>query len=164
MNKVKLDERFENALNAFFDIESDYGETAVARSRQNDLILAQDETFGEKADKISSIVREVVLFGPGTFLLYYMTLSLAFFYPTLGITLEGLFMFLSGIFMVYAGSGSLNKTKNLAVPSSIVGLAAIIALFASLFTPTLQPDLYFWYSIYLFPVALIVARLVRNRD
>lgn len=90
-----------------------------------------------------------------------MTLTIIFFYPVTGLSFQGLFMFFSAIFLTYAGTGSLKNTKNLAVPASIISVAAAVAIVSSLFPASAQADLYFWYSIYLFPNALIAAKLIQ---
>ena len=159
MNKTKLDDRIENVLNTFFEPRPEPDELAL-RYEGNAAILMSDEIpFTEKAEKWTNIVRQALLFVPGAFLLYYMTLSMIFFYPELGVPLQGTLMLLSGAFMCFAGSGSLKNTKNLIIPASITATAIFTALIASLFTGSLQSDMYFWYSIYLFPVALILSKV-----
>ncbi len=159
MSNIKLDDRIENAMNAFFETETDRGEFALAYGGNETAIAADDTAFSEKADKWTGWLRGLFLFLPGAFVLFYMTLTIIFFYP--GLSFQGLFMFFSGIFLTYAGSGTLKNMKNLAVPGSIIAVAAAVAIVSSLFPAKAQPDLYFWYSIYLFPNALIAAKLIQ---
>ena len=128
MNKVKLDDRIENAMNAFFETETDRGEFALAYGGNETAMAADDTAFSEKADKWTGWLRGVFLFLPGAFVLFYMTLTIIFFYPLAGLSFQGVFMFFSGIFLTYAGSGSLKNMKNLVVPGSIIAVAAAVAI------------------------------------
>lgn len=99
------------------------------------------------------------MFGPGTFALFYSSLTLAFNTPGVGPKVS---TYLFAIFLTYAGSGSLNNYKNLAVPASVIALA-----FATVFIATSPlgrdlADMYFWDSIYLLPFVLVVAKLVQS--
>ena len=162
MSKPKFDDRLENALNAFFETEPEPNRFELAYSGQPTAIASTDATFTEKANKWSGILRELLMFGPGTFALFYLTLAAAFFYPTIGLSLQGLFMLLSAVFLTYAGSGSLKSIKNLTVPLSIVVLALAVVSFSLLFFGRQDAGIYFWYSIYLFPLVLVVAKLVQG--
>lgn len=163
MSRIKLDDRIENAMNAFFETEPDRSQFAMNYTGHADAALVADErTFTEKADKWTGILREVLLFGPGIFLLFYATLAVIFFYPTLGVTFQSVVMILVPAFLTYAGSGSIKKIKNLAIPATVIAMAAGVAFLASLFPTKEQPNMYFWYSIYLFPNALIAGKLVQS--
>lgn len=162
MSKLKLDERMENAVNAFFDPVSDKSELAVAFSGDTVLATPEMESPAEKADRWSRVARDILLFGPGSFLLYYSTLATMFFYPEFGVSLPGLFLLASGAFLCYAGAGKITNTRNLVVPASIVALALIVAIAASLLPSDMRSDIFFWYSIIVFPFALIAAKLLQT--
>ena len=162
MNNTKLHDRLENALNAFFENEPEPNRFELAYTGQSTALVSTGPTFTEKADKWSGIARQLLMFGPGTFALYYMTLAMAFFLPTIGLSFQGLFMLLSAVFLTYAGSGSLKKIKNLFVPASIVVMALAVVSFSLLFFGRQDAGVYFWYSIYLFPLVLIAAKLVQS--
>lgn len=159
MANVRLEERFEKAVNAFF--EAEHEERYLAHISRDTDLQKDEKTFTEKADLWITALRQILLFVPGAFLLYYATISVIFFLPEFGVTLTGLFLLFSGAFLTYASAGTLKNTKNLIVPASIAGVAVMLAIAASFFPDPLQPDLYFWYSIYLFPVALIVSKLLQ---
>jgi hypothetical protein len=161
MSKTKLDDRLENALNAFFETEPEPNRFELAYSGQTTALVSTDATFSEKANKWSGILRELLMFGPGTFALFYMTLATAFFFPSIGLSFQGLFMLLSAVFLTYAGSGSLKTIKNLTVPLSIVVMALAVVSFSLLFFGRQDLGIYFWYSIYFFPLVLIFAKVVQ---
>lgn len=161
MGRVKLEERFERAVNAFF--EAKHERDALVHFTDSPLEKTEQATFTEKADLWITALRQILLFVPGAFLLYFTTLSLIFFYPEFGVTPTGIFLFLSGAFLTYASSGTLGKIRNLIVPASITATAVLFAVAVSFFPTPLQPDLYFWYSIYLFPVALIISKILQPK-
>ncbi|HQU93726.1 MAG TPA: hypothetical protein PLK77_15590 [Pyrinomonadaceae bacterium] len=162
MSKTKLDARLENALNAFFETEPEPNRFELAYCDQPTAIASTGATFSEKANKWSGILRELLMFGPGTFALFYMTLAAAFFFPAIGLSFQGLFMLLSAAFLTYAGSGSLKSIKNLTVPLTVIVMALAVVSFSLLFFGRQDAGIYFWYSIYLFPLVLIAAKLVQN--
>jgi hypothetical protein len=162
MSKTKLDDRIENAMNAFFETEPEPNRFELTYSGHSETITSAEPTFSAKAERWTGIARELLMFGPGTFMLFYVTLSLVFFYPPMGISFQGLFLFLSAAFLTFAGSGSIAKFKNIAVPLSIVAMALAVVPFSLLLFGRQDADIYFWYSIYLFPVVMIAAKVVQG--
>jgi len=153
MRKLKLEEAIESAF-SFRGPGSFETRDAAA--------LAGGETITAKPVASGHVLRELFVFVPGTFLLFYSTLAAIFFYPATGISFLTTLLFFAGAFLTYAGSGNLKNTRNLVVPGSIMAFAAAVAAVSSLFPAKAQPDLYFWYSVYLFPNALIAAKLIRT--
>jgi hypothetical protein len=163
MKKVKIDQRIENAFNAFFETEND--KTLTALTYGGETALVQDvsiETFTQKADKWFGIFKKVFLFLPGTFLLFFATLSSVFFYDIFGVNLWMLFWLASGSFMIWAGLGDLKNKKHLLMPLSVFSITLVLAILLSFLPESLQPSGFFEYSIYLFPLALIAPILVKN--
>lgn len=160
MSKTKIDERIGNALDAFFETEPDVNRFELAYSGQSAVAISDEPTFTEKTDRWTGIARQVLLFGPGSFALFYLTLTVAFFYPSMGISPQGLIMFLSAVFMSYAGSGSIKNVRNLTVPLSTIATALIVVFASLLIFGRQDASLYFWHSIYLFPLVLITGKLV----
>lgn len=162
MSKIKLDDRVENAISAFFETEPDHSRFELTYTGSDAALVADDTTFAEKAGKWTGILREVFLFGPGAFFLFYLTLAVIYFYPQVGIAPSQVFMVLVAGFMTYAGAGNIKKIKNLAVPGTVIAMAAAVAII-SLFVPGKEEaNVYFWYSIYLFPNVLIAGKLVQG--
>ena len=163
MNKTKLDERIENALNAFFETPPDHGQFALRYTGQTAL-AATETSFSEKADKWSRIVREIFMFGPGTLCLFCGTLTSVFFYGAVGRSFgfEWIFTYLLFVFLTYAGSGSIKNYKNLAVPGIVITMSLAIAIVPSFLLGKELADQYFWHSMYLFPFVLVCAKLVQS--
>lgn len=161
MSKLKLDDRIENAMNAFFETEPAHGSLTMKYGVHDELLISPEAAFSKKAGKWSALLRELVLFGPGTFFLYCITMILIFFYPTVGIPIPGLFMLASAAFMTLAGAGDIRNTKNLAVPATVIVVASAVSAIRSLFPVPEYLSPYFSWAIYSFPVALIAAKLVQ---
>ena len=159
MSKTKLDNRIENAVNAFFETGSDASPFAMTYTGQDSALVAVETPFTEKADKWLRVLREVFMFGPGTFALFYSSLTLAFDTPGVGPKVS---TYLFAIFLTYAGCGSLKSYKNLAVPASVVALAFATVFIATSLLGRDLADMYFWDSIYLLPFVLVVAKLVQS--
>ncbi len=157
MDNIKIDERIENAMNAFFETKPDRSRFELTYTGPNTALVADKPTFTEKADKWLRILREIFMFGPGAFYLFYSTLRMVVFYPTVGVSFYG---FLLAVFLTYAGSGSIKNLKNLAVPGAVIAMALVAVFISSLFTGTEPAGFSFWDSIYLFPAVLIAAKLV----
>lgn len=162
MSKTKLDDRIGNALNAFFESETEANRFELAYSGQSTVAVSAEPTFVEKTEKWTGIARQILLFGPGTFALFYFTLTVIFFYPSMGVSPQGLVMFLSAVFMSYAGSGSIKDIRNLAVPLSTIATAFVVVFGSLLIFGRQDASLYFWHSIYLFPVVLIIGKLIQQ--
>jgi hypothetical protein len=161
MNKTKLQERIDNAVSSFFESAPDRSHFELTYTGHEGA-LAAGGTFSEKAGKWLGVLREILLFGPGTFSLFYLTLTIVFFYPTLGIGFYGFLMFMFAVFMTYAGSGSIYRPKNLAVPATVIATALGVVFISLFFAGNELADIYFGYSIYLFPFVLIAAKLVQR--
>ncbi len=162
MNKTKLDDRIENAVNAFFETPPDTSKFAMTYTCHDSALVADEISLGERADRWQFLIREVLLFGPGSILVFYITLILIYVYQTLAFAPYGFLMYLFAAFMAYAGSGSITKVKNLAVPASVTVLAFAFAFISPLFLDRELDHIYMWDSIFLFPLVLVVAKLVQS--
>lgn len=161
MKKVKFEERLQNAANAFF--------AADANENANDLVFVNSSAFLQNAEIVCftekvkvwlNIARQIFLFLPGAFILYFSTLSSLFFSSSLGFTSEMLFFLLSGSFLCLVGLGSIRNVKNLLIPVSIISFSVIAAILIGFFA--VQPPPFFEYSIYLFPFVLMISKLVQS--
>jgi hypothetical protein len=161
MSKLRFEDRIDNAVSAFFETAPDRSNFVLTYTG-HESVLTADKPFTEKVAKWSGILREILLFGPGTFYLFYTTLAVTFFYPSYGIGAQGLLMFLFGIFLTHAGAGSIYRARNLAVPGTVIAMALGVVLFSTIFAGNDLANMYFWYSIYLFPFVLIAAKLVQR--
>ncbi len=71
-------------------------------------------------------------------------------------------MYLFAVFLTYAGAGNISRLKNLAVPGAVIAVALLVVLFSAVFPGREASDVYFWDSIYLFPIVLVLAKLVQG--
>lgn len=164
MKKIKIEERLENAVNAFFETNADKNAEALVFADGSAVLRnAESASFTEKAEFWTNAARQVFLFLPGAFLLYLTTLASVFFYSDLGLTPQMLFLIPASGFFCWVGLGSLKNKKNLLVPSSIFLGAALLGILFSFFPNAAQPALYFNYSIYFFPPVLIISKLLQSR-
>jgi len=161
MSKVKLDDRIENAMNAFFETEHAHGSLTMTYGVPDELVIPVQQPFSEKASRWSGLLRELLLFGPCSLFLYFITLAMIFFYAEFGIPFYGLFMLATAAFMTYAGLGDIRNTKNLAVPATVIIVASAVAAIRSVLPVPDYLSPYFSWAIYSFPVALIAAKLVQ---
>lgn len=150
-------------MNAFFETPPDNSHFALTYTGET-AIAANERTFSEKADKWSGILREILMFGPGTLLLFCGTTISVFFYGAAGRSFgfDWIMTYLLFIFLTYAGSGSIKSYKNLAVPGIVIAMSLAIALIPQLILGKELADQYFWHSMYLFPVVMIAAKLVQS--
>lgn len=161
MRNPSLNTRLENALNAFFQTECDPDPLELKYAGPLALRSETRLAFTEKADRWSSLLRSLFLFGPGSFFLFFVTLSLIEFYPKLGLNTTGIFLMLGAAFFAFAGTGSITNIKNLAVPASVIALALIYSLVAGSFLGFGANDL-LWYAIYLLPVVFVTGKFAQT--
>lgn len=57
MNKTKLDDRIENALNAFFETPPDTSKFVMTYTDHDAALVADESSFGEKADRWQWLIR-----------------------------------------------------------------------------------------------------------
>ncbi len=165
MDKLKLDERVENALNAFFNIPSTNDTQAlVYKFEPHCLDVVEPPSFSERADRLSNVARQAFLFLPGTILLYLATLAVIFFYPSNGFSFGGAFWLIAAAFLCQAGAGTLLNSRNLRIPLSIVVFSVSVSVVFDFFPADMKSDLYFYYSMYFFPVVLVISNLLRDKD
>jgi len=159
MKTMNLNHRMKSAVNGFFDPPGELCNSALSAYAWGDVAPRQEEV--SPADQVSRWLitsLRVLMFGPGTFALFYMTLTAVFYYPSVS---PRPISYLLAIFCVYAGSGRLRHLINLAVPAAVIAMAATSVTASWLFFGRELTDLYFWDSIYLLPAVLTTAKLVQ---
>jgi hypothetical protein len=169
MKETKIKERFGNAIDAFFNDEklSENASLSVACNRAS-FNLGESEALLSisKHKLITKILRQIFLFLPGAFFLYMVPLSFVYFSSLFNIGLNGylgfMFWLLAGSFLTLVGIGSLKETKNLIVPVSIISFSLILGILFLLFPEPLRGSISGFYSIYLFPAALMLAGLAKT--
>ena len=161
MSKIKLDDRIENAMNAFFETEPERGALAMRYGVHDELIISAKPAFSEKFGEWSTLLRELVLFGPGTFLLFFLTLFVIFFYPTVGLPFQAFIAIATASFITFAGAGDIRNVKNLAVPATVIVIVSAVGVIRSVFPVPEYVSPYFSWAFCSFPFALIAAKLVQ---
>lgn len=161
MEKTKTKQRIENAFNAFFEEEREnFVENNLSYANNSDLLKQETiERFDEKADVLVKILKRGFLFLPGTFYLFFGTLTILEFELLQNNPFAVLTVFLIGSFMTIFGMGDLKNPKHLAIPLSIVSVAIFTF---SLFWIFQKQNYIFEFGIYLFPLALIVPFVSKN--
>lgn len=177
MKKVKFKERIENAKTAFFDDESFDTNDFLSCRNQNEFL--QSEEFEEIAPKISTletILKQTLLFFPGTFLLYILSMGftvmfLSSFVKPAGMTprfgyVWMLLIFLAAFLMTWLGLGDLRKPKHLVIPASIISvgvffgaIGGFLLILSYEFGRLILNDIF---PFYLFPLALIAPFLAKG--
>lgn len=160
MKKTKIEQRINNAINAFFANEQEnLGENSLTLANDS-AILKQEAAakLNEKGDFLVKILKQVFLFFPGTLYLFFGTFSiLAFDFLWNPFTIIA--VFLIGSFLTIFGIGNLKNPKHLVIPLYIVAVAILAFLFFSTIGGLKSV---FEYGIYFFPLALVVPILAKN--
>jgi len=185
MRKAKVEDKSAKSFDSFFETEMpDENDALSFTNSSNSLTLESAENFTNKTNPFLNLLKQILLFLPGTFLLYFVgfvsatvLMNIAFFLPPsepvqiLGIT-SALFQMillgaigLLGIFMTWFGLGDLKNKKHLSIPASIILTGTFIAvvfkaiegIFGGGFIE--EFDKYF---IYLLPLILIVPILIKG--
>ena len=170
-------QRIENARNAFFDEES-FDTNNFLSFRMEDAHL-QSEKFRDctpKNNTLETVLKQVFLFFPGTFILYILSMAFtAVFITTFTRQLRGNFLyelifpaslFLAATLMTWLGLGNVRKPKHFIIPASIIGvgvffgaIAGILMVVSNNFTRLIFEN---GLPFYIFPLALIVPFLAKG--
>ncbi len=167
MKKVKLDTRIENAFNAFFETDERFENSQIVLNDTSALL--QDppkKTLAEKTDSIVNIVKYIFLFLPGSFLMFKLAVSIIYLSSQIPMPPGDLLLMtiwtLVISFVIYVGVGGMRETRNLVVPGSILSLSLILGGLFFLFPEPLRGQIVLYYSIYLFPLTLVIAGLAKH--
>lgn len=176
MKKTKIKQRVENAVNAFFA-----GEDSSANnleSFRNEANLWQEKKFSDfsqKSGTMETILKQVFLFFPGTFVLYVLSMGFtvmfisAFVRPT-GMTPRFgmvwlMLLFLAATLMTWLGLGDVRKPKHFVIPASIISVGVVCGAFVAVLMTIPQYGRLFFrdeFPFYIFPLALIVPFLAKG--
>ena len=73
MKKVKLETRLEKAVNAFFENDEQFENTQLVFDRNSALLPTKKvKSFAEKADTFINIFKQIFIFLPSAFFLYFI--------------------------------------------------------------------------------------------
>ena len=166
MKETKLKERFENAVDAFFDNGKLDENTGLNYVNSYDVYQKDlPKNSNEKSNIFISILKQVFLFFPATFMLFIIS----FVFSAICVNNpydanlpegRGLWLFLwfsISIFMTWFGIGDVRKPRHFVIPASITSFGAITGLISG-FLSIFFPEIIFSnnYPIYFFPIALVV--------
>jgi hypothetical protein len=178
MKEVRFDTGNKKTADAFFD--ENLHEYRPLQNFVNDAKpspLNGGDSFAAEQTPFASYLKQALLFFPGTFILFYISLATAgvitdllknsdrhfIFEPQL------IFAYLLGflsVFFTWFGLGDLKNTKHFVIPGSIILSGAIIGVTVSLtddiFWLSRQIIVDFGYAIWLFPIGLIVPILAKG--
>lgn len=158
MKKTKIEQRIENALDAFFDNEN--------FTESNALMFAGDQKIEQPfsasqitqtADKYFNRFKKVCAFLPGVLILHFAAITLVEFV----FSVWELFWIAAGFFMVWAGIGDLKNKSYLLLPLSVFSVSLIFALPVALLPKNLA-DIYVYFYICILPLLFITPILTKN--
>jgi hypothetical protein len=182
MRKVKLDTESEKSADVSFNRAKPGENEALSFAGSPKMsVIKKDEGFGDEHGPFVRALKQLCLFLPGTFLLFFMSFGAAIIameiivyrrpsamlpddYP-FQFALIGLIGVL-GTFMTWYGLGDIKNRKHFAVPASLMITGAIIgvAVKATAIISDLADRMLddFRYLIYLLPFALIIPILAKR--
>lgn len=178
MREAEVKTESKDAFESFFETEHVY-ENAALQNFVNKTAFSkrENEIFAPGRRAYPDFLRQALLFFPGTFILFYVSLATGgvitellknsdrqfIFEPQL--IFVYLFAFLSILF-TWLGLGDLKDKKHFVIPGSIILSGALVGIAVSLteniFWLSKKIIVDFGYAIYLFPVALIVPFLAKG--
>jgi len=182
MRKVKLDTKSEKSADASFDRENpDENEALSFAGRAKMSEIKRNEGFADEPNPFVKLLKQIFLFLPGTFLLFFMSFGAAIIAMEIVVfrrpleTLPDDFPFqfaligliiLLGTLMTWFGLGDIKNRKHFAIPASLMitgaTLGAVVKATASLSDLADRMLDNFSYLIYLLPLALIIPILAKG--
>lgn len=190
MRKTKVEDKSEKSFDSFFESETtDENNSLSFTNNSNTLRLESNENFTKQTNSFLNLLKQILFFLPGTFLLYFLgfvsatlLMNVFIFLPPdtlppsepveiLGITSTFIQIILLGtlgvlgVFMTWFGLGDIKNKKHFSIPLSIIFTGAIIALFVKAIKALFgggfieEFDKYF---IYLLPLILIIPILIKG--
>ena len=182
MRKIKLDAKREKSAETFFDGEKSEANAALSRANGAKVLeLEKEKSFPGEHKFFVNLLKQVFIFLPGTFLLFFMSYGAAIIFMEIAVyrrpiemlpddfpfqfALIGLIILL-GTLMTWFGLGDIKNRKHFAIPASLIISGAIIgAVVKALSGISDIADKMldnFSYLIYLLPLALIIPILAKS--
>ncbi len=193
MRKAKVEDKSEKSFDSFFESEIAEENNALSfTDNANPSTLESAENLTGKTNPFPNLLKQILLFLPGTFLLYFVgfvstviLIDFVIFLISSGtlppsapfqISLFGIpsalfqtilltALGVLGIFMTWFGLGDLKNKKHLAIPASIIFTGAAIAAVMKVIAGLFGGGFLEEldkYFIYLLPLILIVPILVKG--
>lgn len=170
MKEVRLKERIEKAVQAFFDDERFDNDSLNLTNYETPANLEKKPFFSETSKTVFNVFRQVFLFLPGTFVLFFMSIvftGFLFLRPFGGGRrgfLPALLIFLATALMTVVGLGDWRNPKHYSIPLSIISIGVILGIVGSLFFGDygLFGNFLRNYVPYFIPLAFIAPVLVKG--
>lgn len=170
MKKTKLEEGFEKAVTTFFDNEN-LNRNAQLEFIDNILMLRNEESqsFAEKNKNLLNTLKQLVLFLPSAFLLFFASVALTgrlFFPMGEGVQIVSFLqlVLLIGLSLTTIfGLGDLRNPKHIFIPFSIISVGIVLGTIGTLFCDWFGFGHFLHnYVPYFFTLAFIVPILVKD--
>lgn len=176
MKKTKIKQRFANAADAFFADENSIENNLESFGNQTNSWREDTRSNSfQKNSSLETILKQVFLFFPGTFVLYILSMGLTamfvgswFRFSELNLRVGigwVMLLFLASMLMTWLGLGDVRKTKHLIIPGSIISVGVVVgAVVGVLITIPFYGRLFFRdsFPLYIFPLALIAPFLAKS--
>ena len=162
VKETKLKERLDKAAAAFWD-ESEKSHSEFEMTSVEDRAFQKTErTSGINFGKIFSLLKQIFLFLPGTFITFYMWMgAMIFGLPIKALPLYLGFQAFASLLMVL-GIGKVRNSKHWLIPLSVVMAGLLIGLIPNIFPFTVGFFSLIKNVIFLFSIALITGVLTKN--
>lgn len=168
MKEVRLKDRIEKAVEAFFDDERFDNDSSGLTNYETILPTEKRPLFSESTKTVFNVFRQLFLFLPGTLILYFLSIVLTGFIILRPFTgRRGLFpallIFLATALMTVFGLGDWRNPKHYFIPLSIISIGVVLGIIGSI----LFGDFGFGYFLrtyvpYFIPFAFIAPVLVKG--
>ncbi len=182
MRKSKLDTKSEKSADPSFVSENPAENEALSFTGSAKMAeIKKDEGLADERKPLIALLKQALLFLPGTFLLFFMSFGLGIIFMEIVVyrrafetlpddypfqfALVGLIVLL-GTLMTWFGSGDIKNRKHFAIPASVMVSGAVIGAFIKALSKIwdladrMLDD--FSYLIYLLPLALIIPILAKS--
>ena len=177
MKKIKIKQRVKNATNAFFaDEDATENNLEIFRNEADFWHEKKPLDFSHKSGTMETILKQVFLFFPGTFVLYILSMGFTVMFISAFVRPMGLssrfemvwlmLLFLATTLMTWLGLGDVRKPKHFVIPASIISVGVGLGVLYSVLMTMPQYGRPFFRDafpiFYIFPLALIVPFLAKG--
>lgn len=159
MKKTKTEQKSENEFYSFFENEfsNERFTLAVAGNSELNQTVSAAARFESQADKYFGYFKKIFSFVPGILFLHFAVPATIEF----GFGIWGVFFFLAGSFMVWAGIGDLKNKNHWLLPLSVI-LTALLFSFPFAFLPINFVPYYLYFYACVLPLLFAAPILAKG--
>ena len=175
MKKTAFKTETQYTFDAFFETEQ-FHENAALKNFDSNSTFSKTEFFARERRPVAAFLRQLLLFFPGTFFLYYISMGSAIVLmewvlgsrdPMFDRNVIYVYLFgLLTVLMTWTGLGDFKNKKHFVIPASIISAGVVIGTAVgateNIFWLSRQISRHFDYAVWLFPIALIVPFLAKG--